>query len=201
MRLVFAAATLAVLSGCFSADVAEPLNYEADVVTRSAWGWTDSEIAASRHTISRITIHHGGIEYADDRDPVEYLRALQTWSREDKGWPDIPYHFVIDLDGNIYEARPLDIAGDTNTTYDPSGHALIVVTGNYDKRELSAKQLQSVSALAAFLADEYSVALQDIKGHRDYAPGETSCPGADIYRYLEDGTLHRRIETILDLSN
>jgi hypothetical protein len=201
VRTGLVAAALALIGGCSGDDIAQPLDYETDVVTRSAWGWTDSEIASSRHTISRITIHHGGVEFADDRDPVEYLRSLQKWSRTDKGWPDIPYHFVVDLDGNIYEARPLDIAGDTNTSYDPSGHALIVVTGNYDNRELSTRQLESVAALAAYVASEYSVALQDIKGHRDYAPAETSCPGADIYRYLEDGTLHRRIETIINLSN
>lgn len=184
-------------AGCSGADVAQPFSYEAEVMTRSEWGWTDADIAASRHDIARITIHHGGVEFADDRDPVEYLRALQKWSREEKAWPDIPYHFVIDLDGNIYEGRPLEIAGDTNTSYDPSGHALIVVVGNYDIRNPSEKQLDSVAALAAHLASTHAVAVQDIKGHKDYAPGETSCPGANIYRYLEDGDLQRRVAEIL----
>jgi uncharacterized protein YceK len=168
-----------------------------DVMRRAEWGWKKGENLLPEHEISKITIHHGGVAFGDERDPVEYLRSLQDWSREEKGWMDIPYHFVIDLEGQVYEGRPLQYPGDTNTTYDPRTHALIVVVGNYEVRELARAQLESLAKLTAFLATEYSVELPDIKTHRDYAPGETTCPGANIYRYFEDGSLLRRVELLI----
>ena len=171
---------------------------EIDVMRRSAWGWKSTGKRVPEHTISKITIHHGGVSFSDDRDPVEYLRSLQGWSREEKGWIDIPYHFAIDLQGKVYEARPLRFPGDTNTSYNPRTHALILVVGNYEIRELTEVQFESLSGLTAFLATEFSVELPDIRGHLDYAPGETTCPGANIYQYFEDGSLLRRVEQIIN---
>ncbi len=176
-------------SGVDSAD-------EFNIVRRAEWGWKSSDALLPEHTITKITIHHGGDTFSDDRDPREYLRALQNWSRDAKGWMDIPYHFVIDLKGKVYEARPLQYPGDTNTAYDPRTHALIVVVGNYEVRELTEVQFASLAKLTAFLAAKFSVDLSDVKAHKDYAPGETACPGANIYRYFEDGSLLRRVEQI-----
>lgn len=182
---------LAAVAGCAS-------QAPVDIVPRAQWGWVASDDTLPRHTISRITIHHGGVAYDDGRNTAEYLRALQTWSRKEKGWIDIPYHYVIDLDGRIYEARPIRFPGDTNTSYDPTSHALIEVLGNYDNRELSDTQFEALAALSAYLATRHSVALSDIRGHRDYAPGETSCPGTSIYRRLEDGSLLRRASELMN---
>ena len=191
------------LAGCLSTRAPgrfsdRELDYadEIDVVRRSAWGWKRGETQLSEHSISKITIHHGGVAFSADRDPAEYLRSLQGWSREERGWMDIPYHFVIDLEGRVYEGRPLQYPGDTNTTYDPRTHALIVVVGNYEIRELTDLQFESLAILTAFLAARFSVDISDIKGHKDYAPGETACPGTNIYQSLEDGSLLRRVERI-----
>ena len=123
---------------------------------------------------------------------------MQDWSRKEQGWMDIPYHFVIDLQGKVYEARPLRYPGDTNTSYDPRTHALIVVVGNYEIRELTETQFESLSRLTAFLATEYSVKLSAIRGHKDYTPDETTCPGANIYQYLQDGSFLRRVEQLVN---
>ncbi len=127
---------------------------------------------------------------------LNYPDAIDLVRRSEWGWMDIPYHFVIDLEGSVYEGRPLQYPGATNTTYDPTTHALIVVVGNYEVRDVTEPQLKSLANLTAFLATEYSVDLPDIRGHKDYAPGETDCPGANIYQTLEDGSLLRRVEQI-----
>jgi hypothetical protein len=165
------------------------LDYPQDlqVVTREQWGWTSLQSAREEHKISAITIHHGGEEFQDDKDPVEYLKTLQTWSQIEQNWIDIPYHYMIDLHGRIYETRPINFPGDTNTEYNPDGHALISVMGNYENRTLSEIQLSSLIALTAFLAGRFDVDVDKIKGHKDYAV--TACPGIDIYKYLQDGTI------------
>ena len=180
---------MALLAGC----AGDP---PVEIISRAAWGSVATERSLPEHTISKITIHHGGVAFDDARDPAEYLRALQSWSRSEKEWIDIPYHFVIDLDGRIYEARPIRFPGDTNTSYDPRSHALIEVLGNYDNRELSDAQFETLAKLSAYLAKRYSVALADIRSHRDYAPGETTCPGDNIYRHFEDGSLMARISEL-----
>lgn len=167
-----------------------------NVIEREEWGSKPLEKALPEHEISKITIHHGGVEFGEDQDPVKEIRNLQAWSRSEKDWIDIPYHFMIDLDGKIYEARPINYPGATNTTYDPTGHALIEVMGNYEVQTLSQKQLKSVIDLAAFLAQKYNVPSDNIKGHKDYA--ETLCPGKDLYKYLEDGTIQNAVERKLE---
>lgn len=168
---------------------------ELGVTRRAQWGWTPLERGLEEHTIERITIHHGGVDFPDDKDPVQHLLALQSWSRSDKDWIDIPYHFMIDRQGRIYEARPINFPGDTNTTYDPSGHALVEVMGNYEHQVLGSAQLDSLVAMTAFLAREYGIPVEKIRGHRDYA--DTTCPGEDIYRYLLEGTIQSRVAAML----
>lgn len=166
-----------------------------NVVEREQWGWIPVNEVHPRHSISHITVHHGGVHFPDDKDPVKHLVALQSWSRSDKQWIDIPYHYMIDRQGVIHEARPLGFPGDTNTEYDPTGHALIAVMGNYEEQDLIGAQLDALVNLIAYLAERYDLGPEVIGGHRDYA--ETTCPGAHLYRYLHDGSIQARVEKIL----
>jgi hypothetical protein len=163
------------------------------IVAAHEWGGTPAnESLARRHIINRITLHHQGIAFPRGKDPQQYLRDLQSWSRKTKNWVDVPYHFVIDLDGRIYEGRDIRFAGDTNTNYDPAGHALIEVVGNFEEVEPNAAQLEAVVSLMAKLASKYSVAVEAIRGHRDVAPN-TECPGKNLYRYFENGYFHQQV--------
>ena len=175
------------------------LEYPNDliVVTRADWGWQPLDRVLPQHSINKITIHHGGEEFAENKDMIEYLRNLQSWSRSEKEWIDIPYHFMIDLKGNIYEARPINFPGDTNTDYNVTGHALICVVGNYEIQKLSDESLKSLVRLTVFLKQKYRVESKDIKGHKDYT-NQTVCPGKDLYKYLEDGSFLKMVETDLN---
>lgn len=162
-----------------------------DIMTRAEWGWVPLTDSIPTHEIKYITIHHGGEDFPEDKDVIKYLIGLQSWSRSDKDWIDNPYHYMIDLKGNIYEARPIEYPGDTNTDYDVRGHTLICVMGNYEHQILSETQFEQLARLTAMLADTYDVPNELIKSHKDYT--ETLCPGKDIYRYLEDGSLVKRV--------
>jgi N-acetyl-anhydromuramyl-L-alanine amidase AmpD len=111
---------------------------------------------------------------------------------------DIPYHYLIDLEGNIYEGRPAWAIGDTATDYDPTGHILITLLGNYDKQTVDPRQLEAIVILATWLSASYSISPQHIVGHRDYAL--TSCPGDSLYSYLASGFIAREVaERLLSL--
>ncbi|MEQ9309217.1 MAG: peptidoglycan recognition family protein [Balneolaceae bacterium] len=152
------------------------------LIERAEWGSVDSLVESNKHTISYITIHHGGEIYNDDKNTYEYLKNLQSWSRSDRKWMDVPYHYIIDRKGKIFEGRPLDYKGDTNTTYDPSGHALIVLLGNFEEQEVLDEQIVSLKIVTEYIADQKDVPSSKIKTHKDYA--ETLCPGKKLTEYL-----------------
>jgi len=163
------------------------------VVAVADWGGTPADpIKARRHTITHITLHHQGEPFKVGTDPRQYLRNLQTWSRNAKGWLDIPYHYIIDLEGRVYEGRDIAYAGDTNTEYDPSGHALIEVVGNFEEVEPNQQQLDAVVKVMAMLAQKYSVPVAHIASHRDHSD-KTVCPGANLYRYVQNGYFREQV--------
>jgi hypothetical protein len=172
---------------------AQPLSdVEHQIVSVAQWGGTPADPALARkQQITHITLHHQGEPFPQGKDPIQYLRTLQTWSRTTKHWLDIPYHYVIDLDGRIYEGRKLEYAGDTNTEYDPAGHALIEVVGNFEEVKPNQKQLDAVVDLMALLASKYKVSVDGIHGHKDYA--QTLCPGVNLYSYLKDGYFRDKV--------
>lgn len=149
------------------------------------------------HRITHVTLHHTGSPepLGPDDDPVERLRGLQSWGRTDRNWWDVPYHYLIDLDGRIYEGRDWRYMGETNTRYDPSGHFLISVLGNYNLQEATPAQIEAITDLMAWAVARFDVPLDRIGGHYDYAG--TTCPGPHLRRYLEDGTFRRGVEARL----
>jgi hypothetical protein len=181
------------LFAAVSASAQSLADVERSIVPVSAWGGTPADPAlAHRQTITHITLHHQGETYKPGTDPQQYLRNLQKWSRGTKHWLDIPYHYIIDLDGKIFEGRKIDYAGDTNTEYDPTGHALIEVVGNFEEVEPNQQQLDAVVRLMALLAKKYDVGLDRIASHRDFSK-QTVCPGANLYRYVQAGYFRHKV--------
>jgi hypothetical protein len=146
------------------------------------------------HRITRITLHHTGSAepLRPGDDPVQRLRGLQSWGASDRNWWDLPYHFLIDLDGNVYQGRDWRFMGETNTGYDPAGHFLISVIGNYELQQPNAAQLDAIADMMAWAIRNFDVPLDRIGGHYDYAT--TSCPGQHLRPLLEDGTFRRMVE-------
>ena len=145
------------------------------------------------HKITHVTLHHTGdaqpLKPTDD--PRAKLRGLQSWGASDRNWWDVPYHYLMDLDGHIYEGRDWRFMGETNTTYDPGGHFLISIIGNYERQEPTQAQLEAIADLMAWAFQEFDVPLDRLGGHYNYAT--TGCPGKNLRKYLEDGTFRRMV--------
>ena len=143
------------------------------------------------HDITNVTLHHTGFPepLRPDEDPALRLRSLQAWGASDRNWWDVPYHFLIDLDGNVYEGRDWRFKGDTNTTYEPGGHLLLSVIGNYEIQEPTQAQIEAIAGLMAWGMDRFNLGPDRIGGHYNYAT--TSCPGSYFRGLLEDGTFQR----------
>jgi hypothetical protein len=159
-------------------------------ICRSSWGAKSPTGLYVPHQVSRITVHHSAVALRNNRRAPGQLRAFQA-DHQARGWPDIAYHLLIDRHGNVYQGRPLWAAGDTNTSYDPSGHLLVLALGNFQVQEISAAQLNATLNVLAWACARYGIAPRAIRGHRAYA--STLCPGARLQRYITNGTVRRRV--------
>ena len=169
-----------------------------EVIERAGWGAAVAAPGMIEHTVERLTIHHTGTVLEDNRLAPSRLRDHQASHQTDRGWPDLAYHFAVDREGNIYEGRSVEFRGDTATRYDPTGHLLVVLEGNFDVEGTADPQLRSLTELLAWAAGRYSVGVETIKSHRDYLPGETACPGENLYALLESGELVGAVRSLTD---
>jgi hypothetical protein len=179
-------------AGLVALEVATVASLPARVAESETAGGADMRLRIP-HRITHVTLHHTGdaqpLRPTDD--PAAKLRGLQSWGASDRNWWDVPYHYLLDLEGRIYEGRDYHFMGETNTAYDPGGHFLISVIGNYDRQEATPAQLASIADMMAWAIREFDLPLDRIGGHYNYA--NTGCPGQHLKKYLEDGTFRRMV--------
>ncbi len=161
------------------------------MIGRQAWRAAEPQGALPTHTVERITVHHTAALLTDNAQAPGRLRGYQGY-HQDSGFVDLAYHVLIDGNGNVYEARDPLIPGETFTEYDPTGHFLPVLDGNFDEQPVPFAQLEALVDVLAWAVTEYGVGSDTIAGHRDYAA--TSCPGASLYPLVADGTLARLVD-------
>jgi hypothetical protein len=175
------------ITGCSSS--------EFIIKDRSSWE-ADNPRAYKSHIPVRITIHHEGVRFEKGQNAPEHIKDVQVWGMgPERNWTDIPYHFLIDPDGNIYEGRNVFTEGETATDYNPSGHLLLTCMGNFEEQEISEEQLDALIRLTAYSCRKYQISPETIASHKDYA--ETLCPGKNLYHYIENGYIKKRVEELL----
>jgi hypothetical protein len=171
-------------------------------VSRVQWGAHAPVLPMTERVPDRITIHHTG-EPQNFRLTIEQkMRGLQAFSQRadslDSGkkkpaWADVPYHYYIAVDGAVAEGREWKYVGDTNTEYDPAGHLLVVVEGNFETDTLTTAQRTTLNALIPSLAQHFHIAGARLAAHRDFA--RTTCPGRNLYAELP------RLRALIDETN
>lgn len=125
-------------------------------------------------TIDAIIIHCSATKAGQDFKVKDIDRMHRA-----RGFNQIGYHFVIDLDGTIEEGRPLSIEGAHCNTRGTSGisynkHSIgICYIGGLDATgkpadTRTAAQKQSMCELVMKLKQQYPIA--EILGHRDTSP-------------------------------
>lgn len=189
----------ALLSAC-AGTRPPPAAPEVEILGVDRWGGQALAPVSRAHRVTRITVHHQGEVWPSaarpNDDPVAYLKRLQTWSRLSKRWIDIPYHYVIAPDGRVFATRDPATPGDTNTEYDPGGHALLMLMGNFDVQQPTPAQLGAAVALMTALARQHGLGADAIASHKDYST-QTSCPGQTLYPLLPElrGAVARRLQS------
>lgn len=178
-----------------------PIPASVPFVSRAQWGAHAPVLPMKEHTPVRLTIHHTGVAQNFSRTLEAKIKALQDFSQRDDSlssgqkkpaWADVPYHYYISVDGRVAEGREWKYVGDSNTPYDPSGHLLVVVEGNFEKDTLTTAQRNTLDLFVPSLARKFHIASSALASHRDFAV--TSCPGKNLYSELP------HLRTLIDKS-
>lgn len=166
------------------------------ILCRDAWGARPAFPGGRPHTITRMTVHHTEVILGDNANITSRLRQHQRYHQVEKSWVDIAYHVGVDRDGNIFELRRTEIAGDTATNYDTTGHFLVVCEGDFDQEPVSEEQLSGAAAAFAWAAQEFGITSSTLMSHQQVTP-TTSCPGVNLQAHVDSGDLRARIDNLL----
>ncbi|MCB0949072.1 MAG: N-acetylmuramoyl-L-alanine amidase [Mycobacterium sp.] len=172
-----------------------PVTAATGLVCREGWGARPARPGGRPHIISRMTLHHTEVVLGDNRNITTRLRQHQRYHQDQQGWVDIAYHLGVDRNGNIFELRTPEIAGDTATSYDPTGHFLVVCEGDFNQEAVTEAQLHGAAVAFAWAAQTFGIATDTLAGHRDVA--STTCPGANLQAHITSGGLQRRVEDLI----
>lgn len=184
-RRVLLLAAAGLIAGCAGVP-STPGGTPLRIVSAQAWGST-SLVAPTPapQPVTHLTVHHQGELWKDGADVPAYLRRLQRWSREARGWPDLPYHYIVAPDGTVHAGRSPALPGDTNTEYDPRGHLQVMLLGNFEVQSPSAAQWRSTVQLLAHLLAAHGLAPEAIGAHRHHS-AQTVCPGANLFARFDE---------------
>jgi N-acetylmuramoyl-L-alanine amidase len=161
------------------------------IVSREKWGAKPAAEGLQAHTPTAVILHHTGVAQSTKHSLEEKMRGLQSYSQSEaevypghiKGiWPDVPYHFYIDMAGKTAEGRNINYAGDTNTGYDTIGYVQIVLEGDFEKESPSKEQLTALDNLLIWLTLSWNIPNDRITVHLDHA--QTDCPGKNFMSVL-----------------
>lgn len=161
-------------------------------MSKGEWGAQAVGSGFVGHSISRLTLHHTAGALSDNSKAAGHWNGAQSWHLQ-QGWPDIAYHFGVDLAGNVYQGRDPAYRGDTFTAYDPSGHFLVCCMGDYEAASPPQAMLEGVARIFAWGSSRYGVSSSTLSGHRDHAA--TACPGGNLYS--RQGWVRTRIDELI----
>ncbi len=166
------------------------------VKPREAWGAEPPALPYVPHTPTRVTLHHTGAVWSGTPRAEQALRNVQAFHvGPQREWEDIAYHFLIDLEANVWAGRPPTVRGNPSIYYDSIGLVLICFLGDYGIQDPTEAQTAAAASTAAWIIRRFNLAPDAITGHRDHAP--TTCPGGNVYRLLQEGIFARQVRTRL----
>ena len=134
--------------------------------------------------INKIIVHC--TDTPENREvPVEEIRR---WHVEERGWSDIGYHYVIDLQGEIHEGRDIERTGAHCKGHNFHSIGIAYVGGKREGKPADTRteaQKDGLETILQYLKILYPSAV--IFGHRDFS--EKQCPCFDAkteYKFISE---------------
>lgn len=118
-------------------------------------------------------------------DTAQWVRNIQNYHMDTRGWADIGYNFLADREGTIYEGRGWDVHGAHTGAWNPYYHGVCFLgDDDPDYNDAPPAARRALRRLRDELVRRHPEAT-DLKGHRDQKA--TSCPGDELYAWVHAG--------------
>ncbi|MEZ4252077.1 MAG: N-acetylmuramoyl-L-alanine amidase [Polyangiales bacterium] len=163
------------------------------VQPRSAWGARATRCADLNTTKTRMAIHH--TVTAGMGDPTGILRGIQAYHMDSNGWCDVGYHFLMSIDGRMWEGRELNFLG-AHVANNNTGNIGVSFMGCFHTSSCSSLppnqppdvMVQNAARLVSELGRLYGIEpnATTVLGHRDHPGASTACPGDHLYARLDE---------------
>lgn len=118
-----------------------------------------------QHKLSKIAITQQIVEMESQEDSIsteEFLNNLFIKSIEtDNRW-DLPHHYYINKEGEIYEGRNAGYSGEANYDFDPRGYLMINLLTSDSQDRLTTAQLNSTKDLIQYLSNKHGLDREEL---------------------------------------
>jgi len=124
-----------------------------------------------------------------DRDAREVVEEVRRWHKEERGWSDIGYHFLIHRSGQIAAGRPITRNGAHTRGHNKGTIGIALVGGRGGAADddfldnFTPEQHRELHALIDSLKEEFPT-ISTVSGHNDYA--SKACPCFDVGQWLSE---------------
>jgi hypothetical protein len=172
---------------------------EPEIFGTQDWGARppSEPVVVENHKPTYIVVHHtvdpgNSDDFSKDR-AFSISRTIQDHHMDVRGWIDSGQQFTNSRGGYITEGRhrSLEILREgtrhvqgTNVAGNNSQVIGIENEGLYTEVDVPDTLWDSLVALVAYIASQYGIGMEFIKGHRDF--NTTECPGARLYARLPE---------------
>jgi len=173
----------------------EPLIAELrglDIVTREDWGARATRCRNRNADKTKMAIHY---TVTPSDNPERQVRSIQRYHMDSRGWCDVGYHFLVGVDGSIYEGRPIELLG-AHVSRNNTGNIGVAFVGCFHGSGCSrwgpqrppTAMIDAGGRLLGRLSRVYDITLNEsrVKGHRDHPGASTSCPGDHLRVRISD---------------
>lgn len=176
-----------VISGIFNSHGDGMLKNAGDYKVKDALlsvsDYSRSGIAMEK--VNNIVLHYTGVPGMTAKEKRDYYESLK-----DKKDNAESVHFIVDLDGTIYQLIPTTEIACASMAYNEYGISIEYCHTSSDGA-MSAKTYQALVALIAQLCDEYDLTSKSVIRHYDITHKE--CP-----KYLIDDTVWKQFKEDID---
>lgn len=132
-------------------------------------------------------MHHTATPW-DSEPGVDAILAILGLHRDQNGWEDIGYNFIVDRQGFVYEARAggpeLAVVGAHTRGWNARSTGVALI-GDFSAEAPGPEQLEGLAALLAWKLPLHGVhpGQDTVVGHGALDPG-TACPGDRLAAHL-----------------
>jgi hypothetical protein len=163
------------------------------IVTREAWGARGTRCSSRDDAKTKMAIHY---TVTPSQNAERQLRGIQRYHMDSRGWCDVGYHFLVGVDGTIYEGRPLHLRG-AHVGGQNTGNIGVAFIGCFNSngcdsawgpRHPPDPMIEAGARLLGALGDLHGIALDRsrVRGHREHPGQSTSCPGDHLLARLDE---------------